>query len=76
MAQQVKDLVSLLWLRSLLWRRFDPWPGNFRRPHGCSKKKKEEEEKRKGEAQAELDKNANTHMGVDTEQPLVGRVMK
>ena len=26
----VKDLVSpLLWLRSLLWRRFEPWPGNF-----------------------------------------------
>ena len=30
MAQQVKDLVlSLQWLRSLVWRRFDPWTGNF-----------------------------------------------
>ena len=28
--QWVKDLVlSLQWLRSLLWHRFDPWPGNF-----------------------------------------------
>ena len=30
MAQQVKDpVLSLLWLRSLLWSRFDPWLGNF-----------------------------------------------
>ena len=30
MAQQVKDLASsLLWLWLLLWRGFDPWPGNF-----------------------------------------------
>ena len=29
-AQQIKDLVlSLLWLRSLLWHRFDPWPRKF-----------------------------------------------
>ena len=29
-AQGIKDLVlSLLWLGYLLWRRFDPWPGNF-----------------------------------------------
>ena len=29
-ALAVKDLVlSLLWLGSLLWCRFDPWPGNF-----------------------------------------------
>lgn len=35
-AQQVKDPVfSLLWLRSLLWLGFDPWPGNF-----CTAKKK------------------------------------
>ena len=28
--QWVKDLVlSLLWLRSLLWHGFDPWPRNF-----------------------------------------------
>ena len=30
MAQQVKDgALSLLWLGSLLWHRFDPWPRNF-----------------------------------------------
>ena len=30
MAKQVKDLVlSLQWLRSLAWRRFDPWTGKF-----------------------------------------------
>ena len=29
MAQQVKDpALSLQRLWSLLWRRFDPWPGN------------------------------------------------
>ena len=29
-AQQVKDpALSLLWLRSLLWCRFDPWAGKF-----------------------------------------------
>ena len=29
-AQWVKDLVlSLLWLRSLLWPGFHPWSGNF-----------------------------------------------
>ena len=29
MVQWVKDLaLSLLWLRLLLWHRFDPWPGN------------------------------------------------
>ena len=30
MAQQVKDQVLLLlWLDSLLWCKFDSWPGNF-----------------------------------------------
>ena len=29
-ARWVKNLVwSVLWLRSLLWRGFDPWPRNF-----------------------------------------------
>ena len=28
-AQWVRDLVSLLWLGLLLWRRLDPWPWNF-----------------------------------------------
>ena len=31
--QQDKDLaLSLLWFRPLLWRGFDPWPGNFCNP--------------------------------------------
>ena len=30
MAQWVKDpVLSLQWLGSLLWCRFDPWPRNF-----------------------------------------------
>ena len=40
MAHQVKDLaLSLLWLRSLLWYRFNPWPSNFRMPWVWQKKK-------------------------------------
>ena len=32
--QVVKDLaLSLLWLGSRLWQRFDPWPGNLHRDH-------------------------------------------
>ena len=28
--QWMKDpVLSMLWLQSLLWRRFDPWPRNF-----------------------------------------------
>ena len=34
MAQQVKDLVS-----SLLWYRFNPWPGNFHIPRVRQKQK-------------------------------------
>ena len=42
MAQWVKDpVLSLLWLRLLLWRRFDPWPRNFDMPQVWPKKKKE-----------------------------------
>ena len=34
--QLVKDpVLSLQWLRSLLWCRLDPWPGNFHMPR-CS----------------------------------------
>ena len=50
MAQQVKDQVLLLlWLDSLLWCKFDSWPGNFRlwwvstrapRPPSAPRKKK------------------------------------
>ena len=39
MVQQVKDLVlSLLWLRLLLWHRFDSWPEEL--PHAVSVVKK------------------------------------
>ena len=40
-ARRVKDLaLSLLWLRSELWPRFDPWSGNFRRLLGQLEKGK------------------------------------
>ena len=40
MAYQVKDpVLSLLWLRPLLWCGFDPWPGNFRMLRAWLKKK-------------------------------------
>ena len=40
-AQQIKDLVlSLQWLRLLLWRGFDPWPGKFHMLQAQPKKKK------------------------------------
>ena len=43
----VKDLaLSLLWLRSLLWWGFDPWPGNFCMPWAWQKKKKKKKKKR------------------------------
>ena len=33
---EVKDLaLSLVWLGSLLWCRFDPWPRNFCMPRAC-----------------------------------------
>ena len=37
MVQWVKDLVLLLWLRSLLWHGFDPQPGNFHSHGHCQK---------------------------------------
>ena len=44
--QHVKDLVlSLQWLWSLLWHRFDPWPRNFHMPGVRTKKKKKERKK-------------------------------
>ena len=37
----VKDpALSLLWLGSLLWCRFNPWPGNFHVPQVPQKRKK------------------------------------
>ena len=50
MAQQVKDpVLSLHWLKYLLWCRFYPWPGNFHMPLGPSKRKREIEKERKWE---------------------------
>ena len=43
MAPQVKDLVlSLLWLRSLVWHGFDPWPGKLHMLQARPQGKKEE----------------------------------
>ena len=45
MAQGVKDLaLSLLCLRSSLWHRSDPWPGNFCMTVAKKKKEREREE--------------------------------
>ena len=42
-AQRVKDpRLSLLWLRSLQWHGFDPWPGNFCMPWAWPKKGKDQ----------------------------------
>ena len=39
MVQQIKDMVlSLLWLRSLLWHGYNSWPRNFCMPW-CGQKK-------------------------------------
>ena len=39
--QWVKDpMLSLQWLRSLLWHRFNPWPANFHMPWGWPKERK------------------------------------
>ena len=41
MAQQVKEpALLLLWLGSLLWHEFDPWPRNFCMPQVQPKKKR------------------------------------
>ena len=43
-AQEVKDpALSLMWLRSLLWCRFNPWPRKF---YSQGKKKKKEKKKK------------------------------
>ena len=47
-AHWVKDSVlSLQWLRSLLWCGFDPWPGNVHVLWEWQEKKKKEKGKRK-----------------------------
>ena len=41
MTQGVKyPALSLLWLRSLVWTGFDPWPWNLHNMHMAKKKKK------------------------------------
>ena len=42
MAQQVKELMFLQWLRSLLWQVFDPWPRNSHMLQAWPKKESEE----------------------------------
>ena len=47
-AQQFKDpALSLQWLRSLLWHRFDTWPGNFCRLWVLPRKKPKKTNKKK-----------------------------
>ena len=48
-AQRVKDLVlSLLWLRSLVWHGFDPWPWGTSTCCGCSREREGVGKKEKG----------------------------
>ena len=47
-AQWVKDpTLPLLWLRSLLWHRFDSWPWNFCMLQGWPKQNKTKKKKKK-----------------------------
>ena len=49
MVQGVKNpALSLQWLGSLLWLRFDPWPGNFHMPQAQQKKRKKTRPRKKG----------------------------
>ena len=46
--QWVKDrALSLQWLRSLLWLRFDSWPRNFHMPRQAQTKKKKKKKKKR-----------------------------
>ena len=54
MAQWVKDPVL-----SLLWRRFDPWPGNFCVPTAGQKKKKKKKKKRERERREKKNPSQN-----------------
>ena len=52
MAQQIKDLaLSLQQPWSLLWNRFNPWPGNFYTLQAQPKKKKKKKKKREREGE-------------------------
>ena len=37
--QQIKNMVSLQWVKSLLWHRFSLWPKNFHMPQAWRKNK-------------------------------------
>ena len=51
MTQWIKDpALSLLWLRSLLWHRLDPWPGNFHMLQAQPNKEKDEQKKKNNES--------------------------
>ena len=58
----VKDLaLSLLWLRLLLWYRFDPWPGIPPHTSGSVKKKKKKKEKKRKEKKREREKRKKVY---------------
>ena len=62
MAQQVKDpALSLLRLRLLLWREFDPWPRGTSTCHGCIQKEKEKKKKERN--MKVQDKSWSSHCG-------------
>ena len=67
----VKDpALSLQWLRSLLWFRFDPWPRNFCLPQVQPKnKKKKKKKKKKSERNVLL--SPQRHMEVGSRAPQV-----
>ena len=63
--QHFKDpLLSLQWLRLLLWHRFNPWPRNFHLPQEQQKKKK----KKKALALPDIQ---ITHVPIRAEEVLV-----
>ena len=49
----------MLWLRSLLWHRFDPWPGKF-----CISQAKKEEEEEEEEEEGEEGEEEEEESGV------------
>ena len=55
MAQQVEDLTL-----SLLWRKFDPWPGNFPMVQAWTKQNKTKKKKEKKKEEEEEEKPANS----------------
>ena len=55
--QQIEDpALSLLWLWSLLWLRFDPWPRNFLMPRVWPPKKNKKKQKNKKKRERERER--------------------